>query len=193
MSISLCQFWNYKSIPLQILYPFSVSWKITPLYLFSSKKYILLKRSALKWKFLRLSSARVKNLSNSSYQFWNDQSITFQILHHSSLTWHITPLWIVSSYFFYFGLRDPIKVPILKLSSALVKICHILHFIFQTTKKYSLYFLGQTLNTLRNRGKWKCNFWSESGQTKFRQILIIFETKDQFFFKFCINLQGHEI
>ena len=32
----LCQFWNNKSIPLQVLHPSSVSWKITPLYLFSS-------------------------------------------------------------------------------------------------------------------------------------------------------------
>ena len=36
LSNSLCQFWNDKSIPLQILYPSSVSWKITPLYFFSS-------------------------------------------------------------------------------------------------------------------------------------------------------------
>ena len=31
-----CPFWNDKSIPLQILYHFSVSSKITPLYFFSS-------------------------------------------------------------------------------------------------------------------------------------------------------------
>ena len=31
LSNSLCQFWNVKSIPLQILYPSSISWKITPL------------------------------------------------------------------------------------------------------------------------------------------------------------------
>ena len=37
LSYSLCQFWNNKSIPLQILHPSSVSWKITPLYFFSSK------------------------------------------------------------------------------------------------------------------------------------------------------------
>ena len=37
LSNSLCQFWNDKSIPLQILYPSSVLWKITPLYFFSSK------------------------------------------------------------------------------------------------------------------------------------------------------------
>ena len=36
LSNSLCQFWNGKSISLQILYPSSVSWNITPLYFFCS-------------------------------------------------------------------------------------------------------------------------------------------------------------
>ena len=34
LSNFLCQFWNDKSIYLQILYPSSASWKITPLYFF---------------------------------------------------------------------------------------------------------------------------------------------------------------
>ena len=41
-------------------------------------------------------------------------AILLQILHHSSLSWHIIPLWILSSYFFYFGLKDPIQIPILR-------------------------------------------------------------------------------
>ena len=36
LSNSLCQFWNNKSIPLQVLYPSSASWKIIRLYFFSS-------------------------------------------------------------------------------------------------------------------------------------------------------------
>ena len=60
LSNSLCQFWNVKSIPFQILYPSSVSWNITLLYFFSSNNYTLLKRRLLKWKFLRFSSAQVK-------------------------------------------------------------------------------------------------------------------------------------
>ena len=176
LSNSLCQFWNDESIHLQILYPSSVSWKITSLYFlaqtiysllvrsplkgkslrflspqvkvcqisyasfetmsrFLSKLciplqfyerwllstflaqaiYTLLKRSTLKWKFLRLSSAQIKIRLNSSFQFCNDKSIPLQILHHSSLSWHITPLWILSSYFSYFGLKDPIIIPILRL------------------------------------------------------------------------------
>ena len=42
LSNSLSRFWNDKSISLQILYPYSVSWKIAPLYtLFWLKQYIL--------------------------------------------------------------------------------------------------------------------------------------------------------
>ena len=55
-------------------------------------------------------------------------------MHHSSFSWHITPLWILSSYFSCFGSKDPIEIPILRLSIALVKIYHI-PVIFQTTSQ----------------------------------------------------------
>ena len=74
---------------------------------------------------MRLSSVRIKILLNSPCQFWNDKSIPLQIMHHSSLLWHITPLWILSSYVFYFGLKDPIKVPILcQFKSVFLQILH---------------------------------------------------------------------
>ena len=70
LSNFLCQFWNGKSIPLQILYPSSVSWNMTPLYFLAQTMYTyiyiyiyiytLFKRNPLKWKFFGLSSARVK-------------------------------------------------------------------------------------------------------------------------------------
>ena len=60
LSNSICHLWNDKSIPLQILNPSSVSWKITPLYFLAQIIYTLLKRSLLKWKSLRVSSAQVK-------------------------------------------------------------------------------------------------------------------------------------
>ena len=47
LSNSLSQFWNDKSISLQILYPYSVWWKIAPLYtLFWLKQYILCLKGA---------------------------------------------------------------------------------------------------------------------------------------------------
>ena len=194
LSNSLCQFWNDKLIPLQILYPSSVLWEITPMYFLAQKIYNLLKRSLLKWKCLKLLSCQVKicqipyvnfettsrfhskfcislqfhdryllciflvetiniyfaqkepikiknfetfkcsgqNSSISSCQLWNGKSVPLQILRNSSLSWQITPLWILSSYFFKFGLKDPIKIPIL---SALERNCHIPHIIFQTTSQ----------------------------------------------------------
>ena len=60
LSNSLCQFWNDKSIPFQILYPSLIQWKIAPLYFLAQKIYTLLKRRLLKWQFLRLLSAQVK-------------------------------------------------------------------------------------------------------------------------------------
>ena len=85
-----------------------------------------------------------QNSSNSSCQLWNDKSVPPQILRNSSLSWQITPLWILSSYFFKFGIKHPIKIPIL---SALEKICHIPHVIFQTTSQ-SKVMLDKSVNNL---------------------------------------------
>ena len=47
-----CHFPNYKLVFLQILHHSSLSWKITPLYFFSSTNiYTLLKRNSLKCNF----------------------------------------------------------------------------------------------------------------------------------------------
>ena len=103
LSNSLCQFLNDKSIPLQILYPSSVSWKIIPLYFFSSNNIYFAQKEYIKMKIFETFKCSGQNSLNSSCQLWNDKSILFQNLHHSLLSWHITPLWILSSYFFYFG------------------------------------------------------------------------------------------
>ena len=131
----ICQFWNNKSIPLQILYPSSVLWKIIPLYFFSSNNIYFAQKEPIKVKIFETFECSGQNLSNSLCQFWNNKVIPLQILHHASLSWHITPLWILNSYFFYFGLKGPLKIPVLRLSSALVKICYIPHAIFQTTSQ----------------------------------------------------------
>ena len=130
MSNSLHQFWNNKSIPLQILLPYSVLSRITPLYSFSSSNINFAQKGHIKMKFFETFKCSGQNLSNSSSQLWNDKSIPLQILRHSSLSRQITPLGILSSYFFNFGLKDPIKISILRLSSALVKMCYIPHAIF---------------------------------------------------------------
>ena len=172
------------------MYPSSVSWKITPLCFFSSHNIYFAQKEPITVKIFETLECSGQNLWNSLCHFPNDKSISLQILHHSSLSLQITPLWIWSSNFFYFRLKNPIKVPILRLSSAI----QILHHPSVSWKITPLYFLGQTLNTLHNMSKWKCKSWRlSSAWVKFHQILVIFETTYQFFFKFCINLQGHEI
>ena len=56
----------------------------------------------------------------------------------------MTPLWILSSYFFKFGLKDPIKIPIL---SGLEKLRHFPHVIFQTTGQLKV-MLDKSVNVL---------------------------------------------
>ena len=110
LSNSLCQFWNDKSISLQILYSSSVSWNITPLYFFSSNNIYFAQTQPIKMKIFETFKCSGQNLSNSSCQFWHDMSVPLQILRNSSLSWQIIPLWILSSYFFKFGLKDPVKM-----------------------------------------------------------------------------------
>ena len=98
-----------------------------------------------------------------------------------------------SSFIFYFRQKDPMKVPILNLSSVLMKICENSHVIFQTTSLfffkfcmtpqcYELHifctFLGQTFSTLHKKEQSKCNSKVRllSARIKIHQILFIFET-----------------
>ena len=79
-----------------------------------------------------------------------------------------------SSCIFYFRQKDPMKVPILTLSSVVMKICQIPHVIFQTTSHFFFKFcmtpqchelqllctfLGQTLYTLHKKDQSKCKFF----------------------------------
>ena len=105
LSNSLCQFWNDKSIPLQILHPSSVSWKISPRYFFSSNNIYFAQNEHIKKKIFETFECSSQNSSNSSCQFSNYKSIPLQILHHSSLPWRVTSLWILSSFFFDCGLN----------------------------------------------------------------------------------------
>ena len=147
-------------------------------------------------KILETFKCSGQTLSNSSCQLWNDKSIPLQILHHSSLSWHITPLWILSSYFFYFGLKDPIKIPILRLSIALVKICIFLMSFSKSQVSFSSNF-ASPFSVIKDNSSvffyvkhWiictigtnsSANFGNfTSAGVKFYQILVIFETTDEF-------------
>ena len=89
---SSCHFPNHKSVFLQILHHSSVSWKITPLYFFSSNNIYFAQKEPIKMKIFETFECSGQNLSNSLCQFWNNKSIPLQIFHHSSVSLLITPL-----------------------------------------------------------------------------------------------------
>ena len=112
LSNSLCQFRNDESIPLQILYPSSVPWRITPPYFFSSNNIYFAQKEPIKVKIFETFEWSGQNLSNSLFQFRNNEPIAPQILYPSSISWKIAPLYFFSSNNIYFGQKDPIKVKI---------------------------------------------------------------------------------
>ena len=90
-SNSLCQCWN-ESIPLQILYPFSLSWTRTPLYFFSSNIMYFAQKKPIKMKILETHEGSGKKLSDFLCQFWCNNWIPLQMFYPSSVSWRITPV-----------------------------------------------------------------------------------------------------
>ena len=121
LSNSLCQSWNDKLIPLQILYPSSVLWKITPLYFFSSNNIYFVEKESIKVEIFETFECSRQNLSNSLCQFWNDKSIHLQILDPSSVSWKITPLYFFSSNNIYFPQKEHIKMKIFETFKCLAQ------------------------------------------------------------------------
>ena len=132
---SSCHFSNHKSVFLQILHHFTVSWKVTPLYFFSSNNIYFAQKEHIKMKMFETFKCLGQNLSNSPCQFWNCKSIPPQILHYSSVSWQITPLYLFSSNNIYFAQKERIKVNIFETLSARVKICQIPHVNFEMTSQ----------------------------------------------------------
>ena len=103
LSNFLCQFWNGKSIPVQILYSSSVSWNITPLHFFSSNNIYFARKEPIKMKILKTFKCSCQNLSNFLCQFWKDTSISLQILYPSSVSCAVIPVFLFSSNNIYFA------------------------------------------------------------------------------------------
>ena len=130
--ISYVIFERQKSVFLQILYQYSVPSNMTPLYFFRSNIIYFRQRQPIKVQIFEIFDCLNQNSSNCLCQFWTEKPIPIQFLHHSSFSWHITPQNILSPCIFNFGRNNPIKVPILRLSRALVKISRIPHVIFES-------------------------------------------------------------
>ena len=91
-----CRFPSNKSVFLQILHYPSMSWKITPLYFFSSNNKYFVQKEPSKVKIFETFECSVQNLPNSLCRFWNDKLIPLQILYSSSVSWKITPMYFFS-------------------------------------------------------------------------------------------------
>ena len=102
-----------------------------------------------------------------------------------------------SSCIFYFGQKDPMKIPILTLSSVLMKICQIPHAIFQTTSQFFFKFYVTFASVMKYKSSAhfqvkRCILFT-NGTNQSGNFLDFFETKNKFFFKFCSSLWYHEI
>ena len=136
-SNSLCQFWNGKSIPLQILCLSSVSWKIIPLYLFSSENIYFAQKKPSKMKIFEAFKCSGQILSNSLCQFWNDELIPLQILYPPSVSRKITPLYFfLAKTIHSLLIRSPLKWKSLRLLRPQVKICQIHCANFETASPF---------------------------------------------------------
>ena len=136
LSNSLCQFWNDKSIHLQILYPSSVSWKITSLYFLAQTIYSLLVRSPLKGKSLRFSNPQVK-VCQISYASFETMS---RFLSKLCIPLQFYERWLLSTFLaqtiYTLLKRSTLKWKFLRLWSAWVKIHQIPHVNFEIISQF---------------------------------------------------------
>ena len=130
-----CQSWNDKSIPLQILYPSSVLWMITPLYFFSPNNLYFAQKEPIKVKISETYECSGQNLSYSLCQFWN-KSVPLQILYPSSVSCKITPLYFLAQTTYILLKRRLLKWKFLRHLSAQVKVCQIPYANFETTSRF---------------------------------------------------------
>ena len=125
MSNSLCQFWNGKSIPLQILHPSSVSWKITPLYLFSSINICFGQKENIKVKTFEALNCSGQHLSDSLCNFemtsWFLSKFCIPIQFHER---QVLCTFLAQTMYTFLK-RSSLKWTFLRLSNAQVRICQI--------------------------------------------------------------------
>ena len=88
----------------------SVSWNITPLYIFKLNIIFFARKGPIKAQIFETFECSDKNSPNCYFR--NNKLVFLQILHHSSVSWDATPLYFFSWNFIYFQHKDPIKVQI---------------------------------------------------------------------------------
>ena len=127
LSNSLCQFWNEESIPLQIFYLSSVSWKLIPLYFFGLKNIYFAQKEPLKWKFLRFLSAQVKFCQISYANFETRSRFLSKFCISVQFHERLFLCTFLAQRIYTLLKRSPLKRKFLRFSSARVKIHQIRH------------------------------------------------------------------
>ena len=133
---SSCHFLSNKSVFPQIFHRFSMAWKISPVYFFSSNNIYFAQKELIKVKIFETFVCSGHNLSNSLCQFWNDKLIPLQILYPSSVLWEITPMYFLAQKIYNLLKRSLLKWKLLRLSSAQVKICQLPYVNFEITSRF---------------------------------------------------------
>ena len=201
----LCPFWNDKFIPLQILYICSFSWKIIPMFFFSSNNIYFAQKEPIKMKIFETFECSCQILANSLYRFRNDKLIPLQIFYLSSLHQRLFLCSFLAQRIYTLLDRSPLKWKFFIVSSARVKFCLIPYANSKVTSwflsKFSISlhfheilflcsFLAQTIYNLLNRSPLKWKFLRLSNaRVKFCQIAYTdCETTSWFLSKFFIPL-----
>ena len=73
-----CHFPNHKSVFFQILHHSSMSWKMTPLYSFSSNNIYSAQKEPIKVNIFEIFECSSQNFSNSFCQVWNENRFLFK-------------------------------------------------------------------------------------------------------------------
>ena len=104
---------------------------VTPLYSFSSKIIYFAQKQPIKVQIFEIIECPGNLMSILSWQVSSSSNLAsfLIVMTHNSLV-------NLSSCIFYFGSKDPIKVPILRILSALMKSCQIPHVIFGSTVSF---------------------------------------------------------
>ena len=169
LSNSLCHFWNDKLFPLQILYPFTVSWKIIPLYVFSSNNIYFTQKELIKMNFLRLLSARVKFFQAPYANFETTSRFLSKFCIPLQFHERLCLCTFLAQTIYTLLKRSSLKWQFLRLLSARVKFCQIPFASYETSWFFSKFciplqfferlilytFLAQTICTLLKRSSLK--------------------------------------
>ena len=124
-------------IPFQILHHSSLSWHITPLKILRSNIFYFGQKDPMEVPILTFSSDLVKicRIPHVIFQTISQFFLKFSIILQGHEKYLLCTFFSSNNIYTLFK-RSPLKWKLLRLSSALVKICQIPHGNFETTSRF---------------------------------------------------------